>query len=188
MEGNLSVSGRIEDYAHLYILLFSGCAAGVDLARARIPNFLTLPSILVGIALALLTEGLPGVGTSLLGVLVGLLAYGWIYALGMLGAGDVKFLMALGALGGWRYGLDVAILSFLLGGFFSAGLLAVRGKLAGFLRRGYRFLLTRLVRGLEPEPFRVDTSEKFPFGVAMAFAAIWSLHGRPLAELGWSLW
>ncbi len=182
------MSGRIDELIRLYILVFSGCAAGVDIARARIPNVLTLPSIFVGVILALVAQGLPGAGGSLLGILAGLLAYGWIYALGMLGAGDVKFLMALGALGGWRYGLDVAVLSFLLGGAFSAGLLAVRGKLPGFLRRGYRFLLTRLVRGLEPEPFHIDTSEKFPFGVAIAFAAIWSLHGRPLAELGWRLW
>jgi prepilin peptidase CpaA len=149
---------------------------------------LTLPSILVGLVAAAWLGGWAALGDSFLGLLIGLLAYGWIYAVGMLGAGDVKFLMALGALGGWRYGLDVAVLAFLLGGAFSAALLGLRGKLPGFFRRLYRWGLTRLVRGLEPEPLKIDESQKFPFGVAIAFAAIWSLHGRPLAELGWRLW
>jgi len=182
------MSGRIDEFLRLYIILFSGLAAGVDLARSRIPNLLTLPSILAGLAAAAWLGGWSGLGDSLLGVLICLLAYGWIYAVGMLGAGDVKFLMALGALGGWRYGLDVAVLAFLLGGAFSGLLLGVRGKLPGFFRRLYRWALTRLVRGLEPEPLKIDESQKFPFGVAIAFAAIWSLHGRPLAELGWRLW
>lgn len=180
--------GRIDPSLSIFIVLLSFAAAAVDVARSKIPNLLTLPALILGLVLSIALSGWAGAQDSLLGVGVTFLSYIWIYALGWLGAGDVKLLMALGALGGWRYGLDVAVLSIGLGGLIALVILLVKRKLPGFVRRIYRFVLSRSIRGLEPESLQVDESEKFPFGVAIGIAAVWNLTGYPLQALGWRLW
>ena len=90
----------------VYLCLASGCAvagAGFDLRSRRIPNFLTLPSRFLGLAVHLLLDG----WTALPGALAGMLACGGVFLLfylaGGMGAGDVKLMAAVGCLGGWPH-------------------------------------------------------------------------------------
>jgi len=182
------VSGRIDHSLFSLIVLTSVGAAAFDLARSKIPNFITFTGIILGLTFGFIRGGWLGLGDSFLGVSLALLFTGWMYLFGGLGAGDIKLYMALGALGGWRYGLEVVIVSLLVGGLVALVVLGVRGQLFRFLYQIYRFLLTRIVRELEPEPLLLGNLNTFPFGLPIGVAAIWCSVDEPLRWIGWRLW
>ncbi|OFZ19711.1 MAG: hypothetical protein A2X94_16790 [Bdellovibrionales bacterium GWB1_55_8] len=157
-----------------------------DLVRGRIFNWLTLPTLLLGVVAAIYWGGWTAVGQSALGIGLGLLLYGWMFWLGAMGGGDVKFLMALGAWGGPRYVTEVAILAVLLGGAIGLVVMIFTGRIRGFSVRMYRFLLTLFIKDLVLEMPKVDRGFTMPFGVPIAIAAVWGLFAAPLK--GWFLW
>lgn len=175
--------GKI-DIATTAICLLAILATGSDIAFGRIFNWLTLPMGAAAIAYAGYAHGMPGVGSSLLGVLAGLLLYGWMFALRVLGGGDVKLLMALGAWGGAHYAFDVALLGVMLGGVMALIWLTVRGKIAGFVQRAYRFIRSVVVRELEVEKFVVDRKVTMPFGIPISIAAVWVQLASPFEHWG----
>ena len=105
-------------------------ASGFDLARRRIPNWLTLSGLLLG----LLWHGVTGGGQGCLFALEGLGIAGLTVLLWMakaLGAGDVKL---LGVVGTWMG--PVFLLWTLLGTIFAGGLLALATLAVRQTRRG----------------------------------------------------
>jgi prepilin peptidase CpaA len=78
-------------------LLVSAAACASDLKSRRIPNILTFGSAFVALGYHLVTGGPWGLLWSLGGWLVGIAIFLAPFALGGLGAGDVKLLGALGA-------------------------------------------------------------------------------------------
>ena len=80
------------------IVIGIGLAACVtDLRSRRIPNILTFGAALAAFAYGAVTGGLSGLGSALLGWLIGAAVFFVPFALGGLGGGDVKLLGALGA-------------------------------------------------------------------------------------------
>src|SRR5438067_2517186 len=85
-------------------------AAVIDGWKLKVPNWLTLPLILSGWALGLvhnvgLLPGAGGIGASLAGTALGFALLLPIYAIGGMGAGDVKMQMGFGAWVGAFFGL-----------------------------------------------------------------------------------
>jgi prepilin peptidase CpaA len=72
-------------------------AAVIDGYKLKVPNWITFPLILSGWGFNLATAGWPGLGWSLLGTAVGLGLLLPAYAIGGMGAGDVKLLAGVGA-------------------------------------------------------------------------------------------
>lgn len=72
-------------------------AAVIDGRQLKVPNWLTFPFILSGVAYSTIAFGWAGLGWSLVGVVVGLALLLPAYAIGGMGAGDVKLLMGVGA-------------------------------------------------------------------------------------------
>ncbi len=72
-------------------------AAVFDFRRFRVPNLLTFPLCLSGLAFHTLLGGLGGLRFSVVGIVVGILALLLFYILGVMGAGDVKLLAAVGS-------------------------------------------------------------------------------------------
>ena len=125
----------------------------IDLDHWILPDKITLPGILVGIAATVwgaylkpdigaygpIWEGLLwALGSSLLGVLIGggilyLVAWGYKAYSGIdgLGGGDIKFLAMVGAFLGARGALATLILSSFLGSLLGIFLIALRGKKGG---------------------------------------------------------
>ncbi len=172
--------GRIEEAGPvLAITLLSLLAALWDVRTRRIPNWLTFAASAAGIIYFSLHAGWGGLGLAFAGALVGLLAYVPLFAMGWMGAGDAKFLMALGAWGGPRYALNVAVLSIGVGAVFGFLQILVTGRLQDFVRRFWSFARSWTFRELEPLPFRGDRSLTLPFAVPMAVAAV----GRSLDRL-----
>ena len=91
-------------------------AAVWDLKTRRIPNLLTFGAALIALAAHGYTGGMTGLGWALAGWLVGLVFFLPIFALGGMGAGDVKLLAALGAWLGPGPIVWVALFSLVAGG------------------------------------------------------------------------
>jgi len=83
----------------LYVWLAAVClAASVsDVRSRRIPNKITYPTVLTLLAFHTVLGGLPGFYASGLGLLAGLSVLFAPYALGKMGAGDVKLMGVVGA-------------------------------------------------------------------------------------------
>ena len=104
------------------LALFVTAAAAADLYAGRIRNILVLPSMAGG--LLLLAISAPGEIPSVLGAM--LLTFLFLFPFwrgGGLGAGDIKFLMALAPFTGARWYFTTVVLSFLIGAAISAFLL-----------------------------------------------------------------
>ncbi len=77
-------------------------AAWIDGRSLRVPNWLTFHFCAGGLVFAFMRGGSPLLLTSLAGALVGLLSLLPLYAIGGMGAGDVKLMAGLGAwVGPW---------------------------------------------------------------------------------------
>ena len=72
-------------------------AAVIDFRRFRVPNMLTFPLCISGLLFHTAVNGLSGLQYSAGGIAVGLAALLLFYIIGVMGAGDVKLLAAVGA-------------------------------------------------------------------------------------------
>ena len=101
-----------------------------DIRYRRIPNWLTLPGVIVGFALNAFLEPpwWHGLGYAGLGVALALIINFPLYLLHARGAGDVKFLAAIGALVGWPDWIAIFLLSSILGGVLALILMLAKGR------------------------------------------------------------
>lgn len=107
-------------------------AAVYDVRYRRIPNWLTVGGLLVGVAMNTflgrddLSPGWQGLRFSLLGFAAGFGVYLVLYALRAMGAGDVKMMAAVGAIVGWENWFGIFVITAVLGG--AMGLILVVAK------------------------------------------------------------
>jgi prepilin peptidase CpaA len=113
-------------------------AALVDVRTRRIGNRLTLSVTVVGIFINVATAGWDGARQSGLGWLVGVGFLALPFAIGTMGAGDVKLLAAIGAWKGPRFVLVAAIYACVVGGVWAIGYL-LRHRPTTSARRRARF-------------------------------------------------
>jgi len=160
----------------------------MDLFRGRIYNWFTFPALISGVAVSFIQFGFSGLGVSLAAVVLGFVLYGWMFWFRIMGGGDIKLLMALGAWGGVKFVAETAILGVALGGVMALILLIFSGRIIDFLKRMYRFFLTLIVKELEFEAPKIDRKFTMPYGIPIAAAAIWISLGDPFYKWGISLW
>ncbi len=72
-------------------------AAWIDGKELRVPNWITFPMVFCGLIYSTWMGGLNGLGDGLWGMTVGLLTLLPLYAVGGMGAGDVKLMAGIGA-------------------------------------------------------------------------------------------
>jgi len=101
-------------------ILLSVIAGGTDWRSRRIPNWLTVPGFAVGVTLSTFFGGRGGLKDSLLGAGLAFAVMLPFWLLKSLGAGDLKFAVALGAYTGPSRLIDI-----LIGSVFVAGVMAL---------------------------------------------------------------
>ncbi len=72
-------------------------AAYIDGKELRVPNWITFPMVAAGLIFNIWTGGWEGLGIGVLGMIVGLACLLPLYAVGGMGAGDVKLMAGVGA-------------------------------------------------------------------------------------------
>jgi Flp pilus assembly protein protease CpaA len=145
-------------------------AAVTDSLERKIHNTLTFPMMLGGILFHVSSQPLGGWWQGLAGLFaVGLPFFG-LYALSpaLMGSGDVKLLMAVGALGGVRVALIAGVGSLVVAGPLALLLLIVSGRLGAIARV--------FSRSASPS----TSPLKAPFGIAIALASIGAVAARDL--------
>lgn len=158
-------------------------AMASDVRFHRVPNLLTLPALLGALLLSPWLGGTSGPLEAGVGAALGFALLVGPYAVGGVGAGDVKALMALGAWIGPAATLEAAAWALIAAGSFGLALLLLRRELGGFVQRWGRILLasSSLRRiAYEPPPPESAAAGGIPFAVALAVgvAAQW-LGGAP---------
>jgi prepilin peptidase CpaA len=153
----------------IVLAIFLAICAYTDGTKGKIYNKVTFPTALVGLLLHITFGGVSGLLWSLVGLGVGL-GIQWIpFMLGLAKAGDVKLLMAVGALKGWAF----CCFGFLYGaaafGLISLPWLLRRGELKGVGQNIKNYAEIALVTQLAPDAPTPTVTKKFvPWGVGLS--------------------
>jgi prepilin peptidase CpaA len=127
-------------------------AAACDVKTRRIPNVLTFGAALAGVIAHAYVGGWSGAGMSALGCLVGIAAFFPFFALGGLGAGDIKLLGAIGAWLGPVGAVWVVLFSGIAGGVLAIGVALFSGYLVRAVSNVWSLLTYWRVMGLRTSP------------------------------------
>ena len=131
----------LDNWPLLFVCAAMVVAAVIDGWKLKVPNWLILPLIVSGWGLGLLHTfgllegtGTGGVGAALAGTVVGFALLLPVYAIGGMGAGDVKMQMGFGSWAGAYFGLWSGLgvvwwafaMATLIGGFIALIMIGVR--------------------------------------------------------------
>jgi prepilin peptidase CpaA len=149
-------------------------AGWTDWRSRRIPNWLTVPGLVIGVSVNVIANGLPGLKASLLGAGLGLLVLLPFVFLRSLGAGDWKLAGALGAFVGWQVLLDLLMGSVFVAGIMALGLVIYKGRFKETLRNIGRLFLSMLTLRMPGTEVSLDNPQslKVPYGVALALTTL----------------
>ncbi|MEI7839775.1 MAG: A24 family peptidase [Methylococcaceae bacterium] len=154
----------------------------IDLRQHRIPNWLNLITIILGLTFQFIFFQGSGLLNGLGGFAVGFISFIPLYALRAMGAGDVKLMAAIGCFLTPMQTLEAVLATIIVGGFLGVIVLIARGGLGRYIKRyvlmAQTFFYMRKVLPIAPaidEPART----RFPYAVAIAagtFYTLWT-HG-----------
>ena len=168
------------------ILLVSGLSAFFDLKTRRIPNWLIATGLFCGVTLNAI-QGASFLLGSMAGFLVGIAVLLLPFALGWIGAGDVKFFGVVGSLLGISWLPRVFFYSALVAGVIAVGYLAT--GLASFTRfKAFWWDIKNAILSLGqvlPDPVSVRSREgggSVPWGVAFAAGTIIAYYMDPSGQ------
>jgi len=166
----------------LVLAVLLACATWTDLRSRRIPNVLVCCGLLAGLALQ--TSVTPGGGLfsvpfgaigllwSVAGIAVGLLMLLPMYALGAMGAGDVKLLAMIGGFLGPMDTIGAGLTSMLAGGLLSLGVALVNGSLRRVITNVRQIMLGSVLSafsgGSAQMQSPIGTTGKLPYAAAIA--------------------
>jgi prepilin peptidase CpaA len=165
---------------HWSIWLVTGAlvvAAFIDGYKLKVPNWLTFPLIISGWIANTVLFGWAGLGFSLLGTAVGLALLLPAYAIGGMGAGDVKLLAGVGAWVGSMVTLYAFCVSAVVGGLIALVMVLYRRS---WTRHYYQFLTIwhELVTIRDPDQLAAIAQDRkssmllLPYGIPLAIGTI----------------
>lgn len=152
-------------------------AAVIDGYKLKVPNWLTFPMILSGWAMSAMSYGWEGLAWSLVGTAVGLALLLPLYAIGGMGAGDVKLLAGVGAWVGGTITLYAFCVSAIVGGVIALVMVLAR---RGWSKHYGQFLTiwNEMVTIRDPEKLAAIAAERkprmllLPYGIPIAIGTI----------------
>lgn len=131
----------------MVLLVMLLAAALFDIMYRRIPNWITVAGVVLGLTMnALIGSPEAGLVFSVVGLLVGFGVYLGLYAVRAMGAGDVKLMAAVGALVGWERWFGIFLVSAIAGGIMGLILATVSGRLKNTLFN-VSFIVTEMLKG-----------------------------------------
>jgi prepilin peptidase CpaA len=155
-------------------VLLAMAAGWTDLRSRRIPNWLTVPGLAIGIAVNTVLGGWSGLKASLLGAALGLGLLLPFVLLRALGAGDWKLAGALGSFTGPAMLLDLLLASVFVAGVMAVALVIYKGRVLQTLRNIGHILVSLVTFRLPGSRVSLDNPDslKVPYGVALALTVM----------------
>ena len=161
----------------LFVSLILILAAVIDGWKLKVPNWITFPMIIGGWIVSAYLFGWGGLFSSLIGTGIGLILLLPAYAIGGMGAGDVKLLAGVGA---WVWG-TVTFFSFcasaVIGGLIAIGMVVASGKVRHHVFQ-FRAIATEIAMVRNPEKLACAAAERksrmmlLPYGIPIAIGTI----------------
>jgi prepilin peptidase CpaA len=155
-------------------------AVASDVRYHRVPNLLTMPAFAGALVAAPLVGATVGINDTLIGAALGFALLIGPYALGGVGAGDVKALMALGAWVGAETIVGATAWAMIAAGTFGITSLALNGELLDFAKRWGRIamgMMTLRRNVYEPPPAGTHAAGGIPFAAAIAVGLAAQFYG-----------
>jgi prepilin peptidase CpaA len=153
-------------------LLCATLSAAYDVRSRRIPNFITLPAIAIGLLLHGVFGGWRQLAAAAAGGLICGLIFLVFYLAGGMGAGDVKLITATGCIAGLSLIGHLLLLTALAGGVMAIGLALYRRRLAETWHNMYALAVHHQNMGLTPHPhFNISNERTLRLPYALAIAA-----------------
>lgn len=152
-------------------------AAVIDGYKLKVPNWITFPMIVSGWIYSTVFFGWAGLGFSLVGTAVGLALLLPAYAIGGMGAGDVKLLAGVGA---WVWGsvtFYAFCLSAVIGGIIALGMVLYRRAWTKH-RDQFWMIWNEVLAVRDPEKLSTIAAERkssmllLPYGIPIAIGTI----------------
>ncbi len=163
---------------NIFVVSYALTAALGDVMWRKIPKQYTTAGMIIGIVFNTIHSGWFGFGSSLAACVIAFAAGVVLFQLGAMGGGDVKLLVAIGAMLGfsrWLFAVEVAIL-------FAGAMALVQAIRTGRLRQTLANMvdLMRWIfsKGIREHPVvKVSNAAmlRAPFGVAAAVGTVWAV-------------
>lgn len=155
-------------------ILLSVIAGYTDLRSRRIPNWLTVPGFGAGVAVNAFLNGWSGLKSSLLGTCLAFALLLPFWLLRSLGAGDLKFAVALGAYTGPGRLVDILIGSVFVAGVMALLLVIYKRRLLETIKNIGHILLSLITFRLPGAHVTIDDPNALtiPKGVALALTVV----------------
>ena len=152
-------------------------AAVIDGWKLKVPNWLTFPMVISGWVASTLLFGWAGLGWSLVGTAVGLALLLPAYAIGGMGAGDVKLLAGVGAWIGMTDTFWAFMVSALVGAVIAVGMVLYRRAWQKHQRQFWSILTEIMVLRNPTELSSIAAERKssmmlLPYGIPIAIGTI----------------
>jgi prepilin peptidase CpaA len=152
------------------------CAAISDVRERRIPNRLTYPAMLAGLALQAALHGWKGLLLSAGGGLFFGGVFLLFYVVRAMGAGDVKLAAALGCIVGSSAALQLMFTTAVAGGALAVIVMVRSGRIVQTLRNTLWVFAFHTRHGLQTHPVvNLDnpTAVRMPYGLAFAAGTLY---------------
>jgi len=153
-------------------------AAVIDVWKLKVPNWITFPLIIAGWIFWTSVHGWSGLGFTLFGTAVGLSLLLVPYAIGGMGAGDVKLLAGVGAWVGAATVFWAFCLSAMVGGLMAAAMMLYRRYFKGqsvdhFKHILFEFVYLRNISAIsEAATLRKSSMMLLPYGLPLTVGTI----------------
>lgn len=172
-----------QTWPYWFVTLFVVVAAWIDGRQLKVPNKITYPMILAGWVYSAISYGLAGdgwltgFGWSLAGTAVGLATLLPAYAIGGMGAGDVKMMAGIGAWVHCATTFDAFCVSAIVGAILAVGMIVVSGS--GRKHWNQFFFITNEIMTIRnPETLSQIAAERkssmklLPYGIPIAIGTV----------------
>ena len=152
----------------ILIIAIVAIAVLTDVRRRKIYNLLTMPAMLLGFIVNTIANGFSGTMFAASGLLLGITLFVLPVALMGRGAGDLKLLAAVGAIGGPVFVFWCALLTGVAGAVFAIGVLLYKRRLSSIVGG----MAYDAVTGFFPE---ARSNIRLPYAIPIAVGAVLAL-------------
>lgn len=165
--------------AIVVLLSLIGFTVVSDLRCHRIPNALILIGLVLGLLFQFYSGGLHGLGSAVLGLLVGFGLFLPFYVFSGMAAGDVKLMAMVGSFLGPVAASSAVALSLISGSVFGVLILLYKKQ---FFRMMQRYWAMASLRTYIPPESDDAARQRFPYAIAIFTGTLISFFWQPFGQ------